>query len=879
MIRAGCVMLAWGILCTGSVRSAEQPPLFPFIVSYDAPDNATNVSAWIERPAGARGFVRAEGERLVTSTGPIRLWAVNLCFDACFPEHDLAERVAARLARLGVNCVRMHHMDSRCIWGSSPNKRTIDPEKFERLDYLIYQLKQHGIYTNLNLHVSRTLGPKEGFPNVEGRPKYDKGVGNFDPRMIEAQKEYARDLLTHVNPYTHTAYTDEPAVALVEISNEDALFSIWSRRQLDDLPEPYATTFRKLWNAWLRKKYGSTKNLKAVWNVGSRPLGAEMLTNGDFRQPLGTAWHLERDAQTVAEWSVADGGPNGQPRLRLVVTRLGEVAWHPQLLQSGLAVKDDTLYTMEFSIRSDGKRSVSAKCTMAHDPWHQLGLTRRVEAGPEWQRLRIPFVASRDDDKTRIGFSGFEPGTYELAGVSLKPGGIVGLEPGRRIEDDGVPIIPRGAMAATKAARRDFVDFLCDTEHDYWLGMYAYLKEDLGVKSLVSGTQAGYGPLTVQAELDYVDVHSYWKHPRFPGRPWDPRNWTVDNVAMVNNPPGTLGPLAGRRILGMAYTVSEYNHPSPNFYAAEGFPMVAAFGAFQAWSGIFPFAYCHSRDCEPRRMASYFDIKADTHKLVHMPACAAMFLRGDVQPAQEVVAAQMSPATERAALTEHLTPRCLDALKFSVDWQTALEHRVGLELVESSALPAPVDDPTDSDAAADDEPQEDAATSFVSDTGQVRWDVSQKDAGTFTVDAPRTKLFTGFVRGRRFDFGGVKLAIGPTRLDWATVSMTCLDGQGFDRPGRVLVAATGWVQNTGAEVQDCGNNRITLGNQWGSEPVLCEGIPAEIQLPVDPARVTFYPLDESGNRGEPVKVGEKDRKTRITLDPKHRTVWYEVEIR
>ena len=67
--------------------------------------------------------------------------------------------------------------------------------------------------------------------------------------MIELQKKYARDLLTHVNPYTKTAYTDEPAVAFVEINNENALFAEWGWGKLDSLPEPYATTFRKLWNA------------------------------------------------------------------------------------------------------------------------------------------------------------------------------------------------------------------------------------------------------------------------------------------------------------------------------------------------------------------------------------------------------------------------------------------------------------------------------------------------------------------------------------------------------------------------------------------------------------------------------------------------------
>ena len=155
-----CAAVLVGLLA--GVAQADEP-LFPFVISYDAPENATNVSGWLDRPAGGHGFVRVEGGRLATDAGPIRFWATNFCFDACFPDREQAERAAARLARLGINCVRMHHMDSRSIWGDSPNKLTIDPKQLDRLDYLIYQLKQHGVYTNVNLHVSRWLGEAEGF--------------------------------------------------------------------------------------------------------------------------------------------------------------------------------------------------------------------------------------------------------------------------------------------------------------------------------------------------------------------------------------------------------------------------------------------------------------------------------------------------------------------------------------------------------------------------------------------------------------------------------------------------------------------------------------------------------------------------------------------
>jgi len=718
LMKLGTMLLL--VLAFGRTVSAREP-LFPFVVSYDAPAGVTNVSDWIARPAGGAGFVRAEDGRFATDAGPIRFWATNLCFEACFCSHQQADRLAARLARLGINCVRLHHMDSRAIWGESSNKLTIDPKKLERLDYLIHRLKEHGIYVNINLHVSRWLDEAEGFPKRQQRPRFDKGLDNFEPRMIELQEKYARDLLTHVNPYTRRAYTDEPAVAMVEINNENALFAAWSWNQLDDLPEPYATTYRKFWNRWLRAKYRTTAGLLTAWKF-------------DIRRTPGA-----------------------------------------------------------------------------------------------------------------VG--------------SAYPG------EGETIEDETIPVVRHGASLVLEISRRDFVHFLWDTEAAYWQRMYRFLKKTLGVKSPVSGTQLSYSPPSIQARLDYLDAHSYFQHPHFPGRSWDMKNWTVRNVALVNRSGGTLSHLAVRRVAGKPFTVSEYNHPAPNEYAAEGFPMIAAFGALQGWDGIFSFAYSHDTDFEPRRITSFFDIKSDPSKLVHMPASAAMFLRGDVAPAERLVAVDVSVADQRKMLYSALNPWGLTAAGFRLDPRVALTDRVAMRL-------GPTNPPTWDPPGV---PK--GRRVFVSDTGQLRWDLSIEGAGYFTVDTPRTKLFTGFVHGRQFALGDVRLKIGETRLDWATVSLVAIDGERFDRPGKILLAATGVVRNQDARLARLENNNVTLGNRWGSEPVLCEGVPAEVVLPVAPRRVRCFALDESGQRSEPVEVISRDGRACLLLGPRYKTVWYEVEVR
>jgi hypothetical protein len=66
--------------------------------------------------------------------------------------------------------------------------------------------------------------------------------------MIELQKEYAQQLLGHESPYTKLKYTYDPAVALVEINNENALNIAYRA------PSPfYLQELAEIYNQWLLK--------------------------------------------------------------------------------------------------------------------------------------------------------------------------------------------------------------------------------------------------------------------------------------------------------------------------------------------------------------------------------------------------------------------------------------------------------------------------------------------------------------------------------------------------------------------------------------------------------------------------------------------------
>ncbi len=246
--------------------------LKPFALQWE--ESATsplNLSFLLEKPAGKGGFITSKGGHFVRPSGErFKIWGVNLVFGACFPDKADAPKVAAYLARFGLNAVRLHFLDAswgqkRSLLANQQNHtRTLALEQLDKLDYFIAELKKAGVYANLNLNVGRIY--REGDHVPEHQLLYlAKGVTLFDERLIELQKEYARQLLTHVNPYTGLAYKDEPAVAMVEIVNENSLVAAWVNGRLQgrlntppksfwtDIPPYYGQKLTAKYNSWLRQ--------------------------------------------------------------------------------------------------------------------------------------------------------------------------------------------------------------------------------------------------------------------------------------------------------------------------------------------------------------------------------------------------------------------------------------------------------------------------------------------------------------------------------------------------------------------------------------------------------------------------------------------------
>ncbi len=837
--------LCSGIYSAGALRAAD---LFPFVLPWDdATPSVTDVSAWNEKPAGKAGFVVVKDGHLYAGGKRFRIFGVNCAFGANFPTHADAEKVAARMAKFGINCVRFHHMDMQSapsgIWAA--DMRTLDPGQLDKLDWFIAKLKEHGIYADLNLHVSRTYHDLPA-SDKKGNPSYDKGVDNFSAKIIEEQKEYARALLQHVNPYTGNAYIQEPAVALIEINNENALLFEWWTGGLDKISAPYRAELTQLWNHWLKKKYPNDESLRAAWSAGAHAAGSELLKNGDLVQRL-EGWYLEKHEGAEA---VAAGAADGSAHvMRVEVQKPGHEEWHVQIGQGGLKLKSGESYTLTFRAKSDAARSGRVGASQAHEPWSVFG-SKELDLGSDWKPFSFSFVAKQDDANARVSFSfGQHPGVYEIADLHLAVSRVNG--DATRDAAGLIPSFTRDEYAnRTPVAQQDWYQFLWSLEEAYWPGMYHFLKDDLKAKPLVLGTQMFWSPFPIQAQLDVIDSHAYWQHPSFPHRQWDMNDWSVKNVSMAGaSDGGTLARLATQRVAGKPYICSEYNHASPNTYSAECFPLICAFAAMQDWDGIFAFAYSHRTDDWGKGyVPSFFDIDQHPLKMATLPGAMATWLRGDVSPAagQHFAVLNAQQVMDRARTGG---PR-VAADQFGVTTQEALTKRVGVAPDFMAGL--------DDRAAFVEKP--------ASTKPEFLWDTSNR---CVTIDTPKSKAVIGHLGGRAFDLGDVTVVSGTTLLDWAVIQLTVLDGADFKSARRILITATGYTENTGMKWHD--DAKTTVGTDWGHAPSQVEGVAATIKLPIV-SKAKAWALDERGQRRAeiPLKDGS------ITIGPDAKSLWYEV---
>jgi hypothetical protein len=507
-----------------------------------------------------------------------------------------------------------------------------------------------------------------------------------------------------------------------------------------------------------------------------------------------------------------------------------------------------------------------------------LGFQKSLSLTAEWQKFSFTLNLSGSDSNARLNFRGLgdQPATYWFADFSLAPGGTIGLFPDENLEQGNLRLIFRSEQGERlDTASRDFARFLWEKEERYWREMRDHLKITLGAQALLMGTVVGNSTPNLMALFDIVDSHSYWQHPSFEqswGSPW----WIRNSTVLGERDGGTLSGLSIKRVHGKPFSVSEYNHPFPNSFGVEALPLLAAYAALQDWDAIFGYTYADgSLNWEEDRQVGYFDLQHDPGKILSLIPAAALFRRGDIAAARNLVAVSMNQEDEIRLIPASSSWRLVDAESRGLNRRIALLHRVAMVTGEGARPPESLE-PAAVVLPADGR--------FVSDQNQLDWDTAGR---VLQISSPASKAVIGYVVGKTYELDGFVFRPQASLQNWAALQLTEVPPPArAPLTRRFLLTAMGLVQNQGLEWRYYPGNRpagfpppadvnLTLGS-WGTAPVQAEGIQAELSIPFPASWVQVFSLDPTGSRKSPVPVSDSGGSARFQISDSYATLWYEI---
>ncbi len=811
----------------------------------------------------------------------------------CSPSRETAEVLAARTAKLGFNAIRHGGCDGFYGWPhernlidySTGNGDTLDSDRLDRFDHLLAALRERGLYSELQLLVSRRFLPGDSgdpasplpVPPLVAGENWDlndsemhKALGFILDSVVAAQQRYARALLTHVNPYTGLTLGEDPAVAVVEIVNEAGLIHYWMWDRLDKLDGRILTELRRKWNAWLLDKYQTTAALDTAW--GGTPAPIELLANTGFSTPLAP-WSFNVTSPAVGTAATEANADGANPALRIDITTAGTEPWHVQLVQAGMSLVPGQAYRMSFRAKASSARELSYGVGQNGDPWrgYTPGQTTHPMLGTEWQDHAVSFVAPSDVSTgpgNRVLFDlGPAIGTVWIGQPSLSTGGPV-LQTGETLDTGNIPLIPwLGDRSFPGAARLDYLRFLRELEISYFKRMTDFLRKDLGVTALIKGSQITNSPPTVQAAMDALDNHSYWDHPDFPDDPYDHDSWKMVNQSIVHTPPGLLDLLGSAQVAGKPILATEATHSHPSDFAGEGPLLTGAYASLQDFDALLQHNWGYVGHYDASEMLDWFDVNHHPPKLVSSALVARLFRSFDVAPAKQTFTVAMDPDKELAALLDRGRAwRVADASTRDFPMAAAAIGRVQMNVA-----------PGATDSAW---PSVSAMTRFVSDTGELSWD---KTTGLVTVNTARARAVVGFAAEQAVILGGpgidcglasgpcVTIRPGKTITGHSTIHLQLVEGDSFTTGvGRALLSATGSVRNT-----DMQWNLTRTSATWGRAPTRVEVIAASVILPRAASEVAVYALDGRGQRIARVPITGTNTAA-FNIGGSVPTLWYEV---
>lgn len=780
-------------------------------------------------PAGAKGRVKVSDDgHFVTPDGErVRFFGVSMQYTACMPDSMTAVAVAQRLRALGVNAVRFNAFDlapfaAASIFAEGTTTSALDPGRMRRFDWFIHQLKQQGIYTILTFHSA--WQPREG-DGVRQRDSVGWGARIpifFDPVVQQIHRRIVRMVLEHVNPFTGTAYKDEPAIPYIIAVEDASLVAYWMYSADITRPNQFGTPsvgtqhlrlIDSLFHASLRTKgLGTDAALNAAWSTTPSST-ANRLQNGGFEDPFSAVWVLgvntTNAAQAIGQISDADK-VEGTSSYRLRIGRLTPTrsAFEINVLQGVNPLPRDKRFRLSFWMKTTpqrGQRSVLVQVFNNSYPFNSYGLQETVNLSSTWQKYDFVFASTATDEATAaIGFMcGADSGDVFLDDVQLVEEGFPGLEADESIERSSVRRSSFWDATISPQRAKDIADFYRASLTGLFDGVRRLVRDSLQSEVLLCPSTRTFSHIEQVAASDY-DVTSSTE-------------WRASSNHMLRETNGSgVFTHVQTKITGKPHVVSHATVQYPLPFQHDMMSFIPAYAGLHDWDAYFPGIFSSGGVMASDRIDSavVWELYNKPNILALFPAASQRFLRGDVTTSPRSIEINVGQGALDNPRLHSTNPfslgvysdvrmvlyRTMSTALSVAAQESFLPHR------EISALTGDVD-----------------IRALDAENEQIYWDAA---LGAQRVVTPRSVSVSGRLVGEIFDLGNVRVE----QLDavpYAAVHLTSLDTSAIDGTSRALLTVSTRALNEGA-VWNADRSEL---ERWGRGGAQLEGTSMRVTVP------------------------------------------------